>query len=221
MSVRRPQLDSGSVRLLDLLSRVLACAGLIAAFVVSSGTAVQAWVVPFRSSLLPPGAALFAYQSVVPAEPSAPESPGNVAAGQALFTGQKRLSNGGPSCASCHNVATVPFPRGGTMAPDLTHEYSKLGPEGMHYALRTLYFPAMNALFLKRQLTDQEERDLAAFFQNADQSQPGTGLTGIFGAVALLGLGVLVAGTWISGRGRVHSVRRALLKRAGIDREVR
>jgi hypothetical protein len=91
----------------------------------------------------------------------------------------------------------------------------------MHYALRTLYFPAMNALFLKRQLTDQEERDLAAFFQSADRSQRSSGLTGIFGGVALLGLGVLAAITWVSGRGRVHSVRRKLLKRAGMDRETR
>ena len=66
------------------------------------------------------------------------------------------------------------------MAPDLTHEYSKLGPEGMHYALRTLYFPAMNALFLKRQLTDQEERDLSAFFQNADSSRRLNSHTAIF-----------------------------------------
>lgn len=64
-----------------------------------------------------------------------------IKAGEALFTGQRRFQNGGPPCATCHSVATLPFPSGGTMAPDLTHEYSKLGPEGMHYALRTLYFP--------------------------------------------------------------------------------
>lgn len=107
------------------------------------------------------------------------------------------------------------------MAPDLTHEYSKLGPEGMHYALRTLYFPAMNALFLKRQLTDREEQDLAAFFQNADHAQRSSSRTGIFGGAAVLGLLVLVGITWISGRGRVHSVRRKLLKRAGLYRETR
>lgn len=139
----------------------------------------------------------------------------------ALFTGQRRLQNGGPACASCHSVATLPFPHGGTMAPDLTHEYSKLGPEGMHYALRTLYFPAMNALFLRRQLTDQEERDLAAFFQNADHIQQLNSHTGTFGGVAVVGLLVLVGITWVSGRGRVHSVRRKLLKRAGLYRESR
>ncbi len=89
----------------------------------------------------------------------------------------------------------------------------------MHYALRTLYFPAMNALFLKRQLTDQEERDLAAFFQNADRGRRLRPPTEIFGGVAVLGLLVLVGVTWVSGRGRVHSVRRKLLKRAGLYRE--
>lgn len=136
----------------------------------------------------------------------------------ALFTGQKRFQNGGPTCASCHSVATLPFPRGGTMAPDLTHEYSKLGPEGMHYALRTLYFPAMNALFLKRQLTDQEESDLTAFFKNADHAQQTISHTEIIGGAAVLGLLVLVGVTWVSGRGRVHSVRHKLLKRAGLYR---
>ncbi|HLI64673.1 MAG TPA: hypothetical protein VKV05_14860 [Terriglobales bacterium] len=105
------------------------------------------------------------------------------------------------------------------MAPDLTHEYSKLGPEGMHYTLRTLYFPAMNALFLKHQLTDQEELDLLALFQSADRAPEPRSGTGLLGSAAVLGLLLLVGITWISGRGRVHSVRRKLLKRAGLYRE--
>jgi len=148
-------------------------------------------------------------------------SGGDAAVGAALFTGQRRFQNGGPPCANCHTVATLPFPSGGTMAPDLTHEYSKLGPEGMHYALRTLYFPAMNALFLKRQLTDQEERDLSALFASADSAKQVKSHTGLFGGAAVLGFLVLVGITWISGRGRVHSVRRKLLRRAGLYREMR
>ena len=142
-------------------------------------------------------------------------------AGEALFTGQTRFQNGGPACATCHSAATLPFPGGGAMAPDLTHEYSKLGPQGMHYALRTLYFPAMNALFLKRQLTDQEEAELAAFFQDADRSPPARERTGTLAGAAVLGLAILAAITWKSGRGRVHSVRRNLLERAGQRREKR
>ena len=154
-------------------------------------------------------------------QPSASSPAGDTASGEALFTGRKRLQNGGPACASCHNVATLPFPSGGTMAPDLTHEYSKLGPDGMHYALRTLYFPAMNALFLTRQLTSQEERDLLAFFENADSASQSNSHTGMFGGAGIVGLLVLVGITWVSGRGRVHSVRRKLLRRAGLYREER
>jgi cytochrome c553 len=174
---------------------------------------------------------LFAGAQQLPRKPEAllvqavpavvPASPRDVATGMELFTGQRKFQNGGPACASCHSVATLRFPHGGTMAPDLTREYSKLGPEGMHYALRTLYFPAMNALFLKRQLTDQEERDLAAFFQNADRAQQLNSHTESIGGAAVLGLLVLVGITWLSGRGRVHSVRRNLLRRAGLYRESR
>jgi mono/diheme cytochrome c family protein len=53
--------------------------------------------------------------------PPASPPPGDVDAGTALFTGRRRFQNGGPACASCHSAATVPFPRGGTMAPDLSH----------------------------------------------------------------------------------------------------
>lgn len=107
------------------------------------------------------------------------------------------------------------------MAPDLTHEYSKLGPQGMHYALRTLYFPAMNALFLKRQLTAGEESDLTTFLQDADHTTSSSTSTGLTGGLAVLGFVVLIGITWASGRGRVESVRRKLLKRADVYREAR
>lgn len=168
----------------------------------------------------PHGLGAAAFQSA-PSNHAVSLPAGNVEAGRALFAGRRRFQNGGPPCATCHSVATLPFPSGGTMAPNLTHEYSKLGPEGMHYALRTLYFPAMNALFLKRQLTDQEERDLSAFFENADTAKRVNSHTGIFGGAAVVGLLVLVGVTWVSGRGRVHSVRRKLLRRAGLYRENR
>lgn len=154
-------------------------------------------------------------------QPSSSSLAGDIETGKELFIGKRRFQNGGPACASCHSVATLSFPHGGTMAPDLTHEYSKLGPDGMHYALRTLYFPAMNALFLKHQLSDQEERDLAAFFENADSAKRINSPTGIFGGAAVVGLLVLVGITWVSGRGRVDSVRCKLLRRAGLYREDR
>ncbi|HKW76537.1 MAG TPA: hypothetical protein VJN64_13495 [Terriglobales bacterium] len=129
------------------------------------------------------------------------------------------MQNRGPACITCHTAGDLTFPAGGTMAPDLTHESSKLGPEGMHYALRTLYFPAMNALFLKHQLTPQEELDLSAFFEQTDQSKAEDRTTAIFAGAAFAGLVLLVAITWFLGRGRVYSVRKAMLQRAGVRRE--
>src|SRR5512138_299683 len=57
--------------------------------------------------------------------------PGNPTTGKQLFSGERRFQNGGPACAACHSIAGLPFPNGGVIGPDLTGEYTKLGPEGM------------------------------------------------------------------------------------------
>ncbi len=145
--------------------------------------------------------------------PSQPPSPAAIAAGQALFNGNLRFTNGGPACASCHSASNLPFPYGGTMGPDLTHEYSKLGPEGLKLSLRTLYFPAMVALFNHRPLTLDEQANLGAFLESVDRSQPRQATLPL-GVIALAGLLVLVIWTWTVGRRRVRSVRQALLERA-------
>jgi hypothetical protein len=82
----------------------------------------------------------------------------------------------------------------------------------LNSALETLFFPAMTPLFAYRPLTDDERRNLAAFFQDIDVQQPGTPTSAI-GAIALATCLMLIAVTGIAGRGRIRSVRRALLKR--------
>lgn len=139
----------------------------------------------------------------------------NADAGAALFTGRTRLANGGPSCASCHSAAGIHFPYGGSMGPDLTNENSKLGPTGLRYALQTLYFPAMNALFLHRPLTPEEQDDLAAFFRSIDGGPQPRDVAVPLLVEGFAGLAVLLGWTAIAGRGRVRSVRRALLERSG------
>ena len=37
--------------------------------------------------------------------------------GEEVFTGRTRLRNRGPACISCHSVAGLPFPNGGTLGP--------------------------------------------------------------------------------------------------------
>lgn len=147
---------------------------------------------------------------------TAPSTPEEITAGKALFDGQVRMQNGGPACATCHTAAGIPFPYGGTMGPDLTREYSKLGPQGMAVALKTLYFPAMNPLFEKRPLTEVEQDRLAAFFQSIDQKPPPPSPTMVLLAASIVLLLLFFLWTWLAvGRRRLRSVRRALLERAG------
>ena len=171
------------------------------------------------SAGLAPGAFVFCLLLAVPlmAQPSAAVGfqPGSAAAGRALFLGTVRFRNGGPACSACHSVAGLSFPEGGTMGPDLTRVYSKMGPEGLNSALETLFFPAMTPLFRYRPLTANERRDLAALFESVDRQQPAS-LTPAIGAISLAGFFILIAVTGVAGRHRVRSVRRALLERARV-----
>ncbi|HEV2386254.1 MAG TPA: hypothetical protein VGS20_03265 [Candidatus Acidoferrales bacterium] len=142
-----------------------------------------------------------------------------IAAGEALFEGRVRTRNGGPACATCHAAAGIPFPFGGTLGPDLTRESSKLGPQGLRIALKTLYFPAMDPLFRNRPLTPTEQDQLAAFFQSINQQPPPASPAPALVAAAVAELVGLFLWTWLAvGRRRLRSVRLALLARAGRNR---
>src|SRR5579859_6684231 len=105
--------------------------------------------------------------------------PSAVQRGEELFAGQHPFQNGGPPCASCHSVAGLSFPNGGTLAPDLTREYSKLGPQGIDIALETLFFPAMTPIYDTHSLTKVERGDLGAFLEQASMNHPPHGITPI------------------------------------------
>jgi mono/diheme cytochrome c family protein len=157
-----------------------------------------------------------------PAEPAAATalpSPEEIAAGEALFSGRVPMRNGGPACITCHTAAGISFPYGGTMGPDLTKEYSKLGPKGLAIALKTLYFPAMTPLFQHRPLTQKEQTQLASFFQSIDQRPEPPSPTVTLLVASLVVLAGLFLWTWLAvGRRRVRSVRQALLERAGVGK---
>lgn len=139
---------------------------------------------------------------------------GSVTLGEALFAGQVPFRNGGPPCASCHSVAGLPFPNGGTLGPNLTHESAKLGPEGMDVALETLYFPAMVPLYDSHPLTVGEQADLKAFIESAGTQAPSPNLTPLIALIALAGLTVLIVITWALWRDRLQGVRRKLVASA-------
>lgn len=99
------------------------------------------------------------------------------------------------------------------MGPDLTHEYSKVGAVGLQGSLQTLFFPTMTPLFANRPLTTDEQYRLFAFLKNADSKLVKGTPTGVFAWVALAGCALLIVVTWLLGRKRIGSVRKAMLHR--------
>ncbi len=134
--------------------------------------------------------------------------------GRELFTGKIRFRNGGPACASCHSIAGLPFPNGGTLGPDLTGVSRKLGPHGLEVATKTLYFHVMTAIYDTHPLTLEERADLVAFFdQAATQPKPRLN-TQIVALIAFVGFLTLLSITHFMWRDRLKSVRRKMVERA-------
>lgn len=156
-------------------------------------------------------AAVFGFPWALTAQTDSSET---IQAGETLFQGTTRFANGGPPCAACHTSNNLPFPGGGTLGPNLTHEYSKIGLVGLQGVLQTLYFPTMTPLFANRPLTTQEQRRLFAFLKDADSKPTKGDPTAGFSLVSVVGCAALLVATWMAGRKRIRSVRRALLERA-------
>ncbi len=146
-------------------------------------------------------------------QPTSPLPQGSATRGRELFQGTLRFQNRGPACGSCHRSAGIAFPNGGTLGPDLTGIYQRMGPEAMTVILQTLYFPTMNPIFANRPLTPQEQSDLMAFFQQSGTA-PAPVVTAKIGGIAVLGLIVLLASTGAIWRDRLRNVRKSLVQTA-------
>ncbi|HSB06615.1 MAG TPA: cytochrome c [Thermodesulfobacteriota bacterium] len=133
--------------------------------------------------------------------------------GERLFTGAVLFQNGGPPCMSCHNVSEISFPGGGTLGPDLTAAYPRLGPATMNSALATLPFPTMTPLFDKRPLTLAEQHDLKAFFEKAS-TRPLTNMTIKIILSVIGGFIILMVLIWRIWPKRLPTVRKSLVEQA-------
>jgi len=54
-----------------------------------------------------------------------------IARGREIFVGSRRLQRGGAPCFSCHSVRGEGWMGGGTLGPDLTFSYARIGEKGM------------------------------------------------------------------------------------------
>jgi cytochrome c2 len=87
--------------------------------------------------------------------------------GRRLFLGFEKLSAGGPPCVTCHAVARLPLPGGGTLGPDLTGVFSRLGAErGLAAWLTAPASPTMQPVYLDKALAPDEITSLVAFFRD-------------------------------------------------------
>jgi mono/diheme cytochrome c family protein len=146
-----------------------------------------------------------------------PFTPADVVIGMQLFGGERKLSQEGPPCISCHTVGTMNGLGGGRLGPDLTLVYERLGGrKAVGTWLSAPATPTMQAVFRKHPLQSEEILPLLAVFEDASRrSQPAdsstqlnfflAGFAGVSLSLALMG--------WIW-RGRFRSVRRTLVRTA-------
>lgn len=111
---------------------------------------------------------------------------GDVAAGRALFTGAKRLQNGGPPCISCHSAGNeLGALGGGSLGPNLTKIW-----ENNPFFIDVNFIndpggPVMGPLWSRRPVTEEEVQHLQAFFASVAQ-QPAASSVGKFVIISIV-----------------------------------
>ncbi len=98
-----------------------------------------------------------------------------VARGRELFAGQRRLGRGGAPCFACHAVRgdgaekghglgdELGLMGGGTLGPNLTFAYARLGEKGLTPVLAQMSTPVMRAVYANAALEDDEQMALKGY----------------------------------------------------------
>jgi mono/diheme cytochrome c family protein len=98
--------------------------------------------------------------------------PEEIARGRDLFLGHQRLQHGGAPCFSCHSVRGEGWLGGGTLGPDLTFAYARLGEKGIGPLLSEMSSPVMRSVYGEAKLQDEEQFAVKAYL--ADLARTGT-----------------------------------------------
>ena len=135
---------------------------------------------------------------------------GDAAIGRQLFTGERRLEEGGAACISCHNVAGLGPLGGGTLAKDLSGAAALYGV-GLPAVLEMPPYPAMQAIYADRPIAPGEVANLSAFLAAAEQGDTPANSRFPFPAAGFGGLVLLAASAGLLWRGRLRGVRKPLI----------
>jgi hypothetical protein len=123
-----------------------------------------------------------------------PISEEEVRLGRDYFIGDRRLTNRGPACISCHSAAGTGLLGGGRIGPDLTKVFERMG--GRRSLAGWLLAPAtptMAAVFRDRPFDQSEIVPISAFFEdnarNRSEVDPAA-TRSLFVLLCLLGMGI-------------------------------
>lgn len=153
-----------------------------------------------------------------PAEPVSAEviAAGDVENGRALFMGNHHYESGGPPCMGCHNVGENGLLGGGAMGPDLTNVSTRRSQAEILEILSNAgpsLSPVMLPIYADFPLTAEEQADLVVFLE-ASAGQPESDKELLVLGISLAGFVAAVGALGFIYRGRLRSVRRALVNKA-------
>lgn len=115
--------------------------------------------------------------------------------GQHIFEGGTRLTNGGASCISCHNVASNQIIPGGLLAKDLTTVFTRMGGDaGLTGILNAPPFPAMTEAYKNKPLTESEIYAVVSFLNKVEKESATQTATA---TSPLLKYGFIGFGMWV------------------------
>lgn len=147
-----------------------------------------------------------------------PFAAGDVESGKEIFLGERALHSGGPACLSCHTLGTIGSLGGGRLGPDLTEAIDRLGGrKGLGAWLSKPPTPTMQSLYGGHPLQPDEILPLLALMEDArDRSHPADNSSiWKFFATGLGGMLLGLAAIHLVWRGRLRSVRGALVRAQG------
>lgn len=144
---------------------------------------------------------------------------GDARRGQQLYSGGVAMVNGGAPCIACHALDGLGSAGMASYGPDLSSFHADYAAEGVMAVLESLAFSRMEAIYLNRPLSQQEQLDLTAFLAEiaARPAPPARSLAGM----VLLAVALVFAIVALAGLHRFKGVRQSLVEQARQQRGVK
>ena len=123
---------------------------------------------------------------------TAPSGATSGSAGENVFTGSTRLTNGGTACIACHNAGEYDGLGGPRMAIDLNGIIESYGTAGFVASITDPLVEPMIAVFGDHPITEQEANDLAAYLETTTADSSGGVPVDLLIMIGLVGFVVLM-----------------------------